>query len=122
MTASFFPLLSQEYQIAITRMTSLIDPMVVGREVYSSEYRPIRYEPSSFSSCTSCADRPKNKFKNLTIKGKEAVKTATTDELMSIKLAAPMLGAGPLVAKAGSSNSLNREVLREGERRRGGTG
>ena len=59
----------------------------------------------------SCADRPKNKFKNLTIKEKEAVKTATAHELMSIKLAAPSSGQGsPVVGRGGSSHSLNREA------------
>ena len=37
----------------------------------------------------SCAERLRNKFKDLTIKEKEAVKTATAHGLMSIKLAAP---------------------------------
>ena len=77
--------------------------------LYVRAYRPTRV--ATLFLWASCADRPRNKFKNLTIKEKEAVKTATAHELMSIKLAAPSSGPGtPVVGRVGSSHSLNREV------------
>ena len=48
----------------------------------------------------------RKKFKNLTIKSREHVKTATDDELKSIKLQRPG-GPGSSAVKTGSSASLD---------------
>ena len=66
----------------------------------------------------SCAERLRNKFKDLTIKEKEAVKTATAHELMSIKLAAPSSGPGTQWWAGWAAPTRSTVRFREGNRGR----